>query len=120
MQAEQSWTGRYVLNFEQLLAESGQKIETGALREPLKDNILKLSAADDAAHEDQEEIDPDQPVFSLVTGKYRHAKRYGGQCRSFHRGYIIFTRKQEILHLKDHRKVLLLLSYEIKIRRWLS
>ena len=25
--------------------------------------------------------DPDQPVFSLVTGKYRHAKRYGGMYR---------------------------------------
>jgi len=26
---------------------------------------------------DGEEHEPDQPVFSLVTGKYRHAKRYG-------------------------------------------
>ena len=31
------------------------------------------------ANEDsQEESDPDQPVFSLITGTYRHAKRYGG------------------------------------------
>jgi hypothetical protein len=29
--------------------------------------------------DDIEEGDPDRPIFSLVTGKYRHAKRYGGE-----------------------------------------
>ncbi|KAJ7086396.1 putative diphthamide synthesis protein-domain-containing protein [Mycena belliarum] len=53
LQAEQSWTGRYVLDFERLLAES---------------------RADDSD-------DPDQPVFSLITGKYRHAKRFGGSVK---------------------------------------
>jgi diphthamide biosynthesis protein 2 len=26
-----------------------------------------------------EEGDPDRPMFSLITGKFRHAKRYGGE-----------------------------------------
>ncbi|KAJ7688973.1 putative diphthamide synthesis protein-domain-containing protein [Mycena rosella] len=60
LQAEQSWTGRYVLDFEKLLAESA-------------------AANPDAAPESQQDSDdPDQPVFSLITGKYRHAKRFGG------------------------------------------
>jgi len=54
LQAEQSWTGRYVLDFERLLAENSLS------------DTPPLSAED-----------PDQPVFSLVTGTYRHAKRYG-------------------------------------------
>ncbi|KAJ6510615.1 putative diphthamide synthesis protein-domain-containing protein [Mycena sanguinolenta] len=58
LQAEQSWTGRYVLDFEKLLAES---------------------AAEDATADDPppDSDDPDQPVFSLITGTYRHAKRFG-------------------------------------------
>ncbi|KAJ7235093.1 putative diphthamide synthesis protein-domain-containing protein [Mycena haematopus] len=58
LQAEQSWTGRYVLDFEKLLAESG---------------------ADDATTPDSppDSDDPDQPIFSLITGTYRHAKRFG-------------------------------------------
>ncbi|ESK91334.1 diphthamide biosynthesis [Moniliophthora roreri MCA 2997] len=59
LQPEPTWTGRYVLDFEQLLAESQNP------RAPQKRN---------------EEEDDDHPVFSLVTGKYRHAKRYGGQA----------------------------------------
>ncbi|KII84822.1 hypothetical protein PLICRDRAFT_57334 [Plicaturopsis crispa FD-325 SS-3] len=59
LKAEQSWTGRYVLDFERLLnAEPSE--ETPESREA-------------------DEEDPDQPVFSMVTGKYRHAKRYGGE-----------------------------------------
>lgn len=27
--------------------------------------------------------DPDSPMFSLVTGKYRHAKRFGGKSQQF-------------------------------------
>ncbi|KAJ7230710.1 putative diphthamide synthesis protein-domain-containing protein [Mycena pura] len=57
LQAEQSWTGRYVLDFGRLLDESSVK-----------------------AHPDfpPASDDTDRPVFSLVTGKYRHAKRFGG------------------------------------------
>lgn len=53
LQAEPSWTGRYVLNFGQLLSE-----------------------ADSTATDEVNEEDSDQPVFSLVSGTYRHAKRY--------------------------------------------
>ncbi|KAL0948334.1 hypothetical protein HGRIS_010921 [Hohenbuehelia grisea] len=56
LQAEQVWTGRYVLDFDQLLAETKEPAE--------------------AAVETNSDDDPDQPVFSLVTGTYRHAKRY--------------------------------------------
>ncbi|EJF62071.1 diphthamide biosynthesis protein [Dichomitus squalens LYAD-421 SS1] len=58
----QEWTGRYVLNFEELLRE-GQAESEGA----------SVSAFLEGP------ADPDQPVFSLVSGKYRHAKRYGGK-----------------------------------------
>ena len=34
--------------------------------------------------EDVEEGDPDRPMFSLITGKYRHAKRYGGELLEHH------------------------------------
>ncbi|TFK25842.1 diphthamide biosynthesis protein [Coprinopsis marcescibilis] len=61
LSADPSWTGRYVLDFSQLLGELEQPdSETGN-----KD-------------ENGEEEDPDRPMFSLVTGTYRHAKRYGG------------------------------------------
>ncbi|CAE6439017.1 unnamed protein product [Rhizoctonia solani] len=54
--ADRSWTGEYVLNFDQLL--SRQKSD-----EEIPDN------------QDSDE-DLDRPSFSLVTGTYRHAKRY--------------------------------------------
>ncbi|KAK0452996.1 putative diphthamide synthesis protein-domain-containing protein [Desarmillaria tabescens] len=57
LQAEQNWTGRYILDFEKLLAEQGQ------------------FEAQNGGSEQTE--DGDQPMFSLITGKYRHAKRYG-------------------------------------------
>ncbi|KAJ7749068.1 putative diphthamide synthesis protein-domain-containing protein [Mycena maculata] len=60
LQAEQSWTGRYVLDFGKLLAESADPSVPGP--DP------------DAADSDD---DPDQPVFSALTGKYRHARRFG-------------------------------------------
>ncbi|KAI0631510.1 diphthamide biosynthesis protein [Trametes polyzona] len=58
----QSWTGRYVLDFDQLLREHQEGNEN----------------ADVPADKEDEQEDLDQPVFSLVSGKYRHAKRYGG------------------------------------------
>ncbi|KAF4622593.1 hypothetical protein D9613_009231 [Agrocybe pediades] len=68
VQAEQSWTGQYVLDFEKLLANG---------------NAIAAEDADkETEHKDEEqsdEDDPDQPTFSLVTGTYRHAKRYGGK-----------------------------------------
>lgn len=57
LQAEGTWSGRYVLDFEKLLAsDSGNDLG---------------SATEDSGG------DPDEPTFSLVTGKYRQAKRYG-------------------------------------------
>ncbi|KAF9031679.1 diphthamide biosynthesis protein, partial [Hymenopellis radicata] len=58
LQQEPNWTGKYVLDFEQLLAE-------GASEE---------KAVDEGAGEDE---DGDRPIFSLVSGTYRQAKRYG-------------------------------------------
>ncbi|KAI0942716.1 hypothetical protein AcW1_003274 [Taiwanofungus camphoratus] len=58
LRAEQSWTGRYVLDFDKLLAEHRNR--------PEEENVKDL----------------DQPEFSLVTGKYRHAKRYGDSAAS--------------------------------------
>ncbi|KAI9463837.1 putative diphthamide synthesis protein-domain-containing protein [Boletus coccyginus] len=56
LQAEGTWSGRYVLDFGQLLAEHGSRNDTS---------------------NEKEGRDPDQPTFSLVTGKYRYAKRFG-------------------------------------------
>ncbi|THH05897.1 hypothetical protein EW145_g4460 [Phellinidium pouzarii] len=65
LQPEPEWTGKYVLDFQELLAnaklDSQCRDETGKNKDTTNDD----------------ELDPDQPVFSLVTGTYRHAKRYG-------------------------------------------
>ncbi|TFY68798.1 hypothetical protein EVJ58_g804 [Rhodofomes roseus] len=63
LQTEQSWTGRYVLNFDKVLAEYGQYEEE-------EDTSARVAE------------DLDEPVFSLVTGMYRHAKRYGSTASS--------------------------------------
>ncbi len=52
-----TWTGEYVLNFDEVLARGTSK--------PSSDQ--------------DEDGDPDRPVFSLITGRYRHAKLYGGE-----------------------------------------
>jgi len=57
LQPSPTWTGEYLLDFDQVLA-----------REPPKN-----------PSDEDEEGDPDRPMFSLVTGQYRHAKRYGGE-----------------------------------------
>ncbi|KIM87854.1 hypothetical protein PILCRDRAFT_263533 [Piloderma croceum F 1598] len=60
LKTEQSWTGRYVLDFDKLIAGY-----------PVDD-----TSASGATQPINEE-DPDQPIFSTITGKYRQAKRYG-------------------------------------------
>ncbi|KAF8630567.1 hypothetical protein AX17_005379 [Amanita inopinata Kibby_2008] len=62
LQTKPSWTGKYVLDFEQLLAEH---------------KSAETNGVSGKASEEEEEEDLDRPLFSLVTGKYRHAKRYG-------------------------------------------
>lgn len=39
--------------------------------------LTGLRFIDKGARDEDPEEDPDRPMFSLVTGKYRHAKRYG-------------------------------------------
>ncbi|CUA66667.1 Diphthamide biosynthesis protein 2 [Nematostella vectensis] [Rhizoctonia solani] len=53
--ADRSWTGEYILNFDQILSRQG---------------------TDDTPNAQDSDDDPDRPSFSLVTGSYRHAKRY--------------------------------------------
>ncbi|CAE6416668.1 unnamed protein product [Rhizoctonia solani] len=54
--ADRSWTGEYVLDFDQILSRQGTD--------------------EDALNDQDSDDDPDRPSFSLVTGTYRHAKRY--------------------------------------------
>ncbi|THH16089.1 hypothetical protein EW146_g4501 [Bondarzewia mesenterica] len=65
LQPEPVWTGEYILDFDRLLSISHDKSSSSP-------NPLSDAGRD---HIDQD--DPDRPTFSLVTGKYRHAKRYG-------------------------------------------
>ncbi|KAF8152245.1 putative diphthamide synthesis protein-domain-containing protein [Crassisporium funariophilum] len=69
LQADPIWTGKYVLDFERLLSEAGSGTS---------DKLDSKDVTDNGTGEGPES-DDDQPVFSLVTGTYRHAKRYGGQ-----------------------------------------
>jgi len=64
-----SWTGEYVLDFEKLVSES--KVQPDEIDE------RRGSDGHDNNNGDRDE-DSDRPVFSLVTGTYRHPKRYGG------------------------------------------
>ncbi|KAH9933986.1 diphthamide biosynthesis protein [Epithele typhae] len=59
LQPTQTWTGRYVLDFAELLKSQADMKEA------------------ESKYLGNEPQDSDQPIFSLVTGKYRHAKRYG-------------------------------------------
>ncbi|KAI0739403.1 diphthamide biosynthesis protein [Daedaleopsis nitida] len=83
LQPTQTWTGRYVLDFEQLLKEQQQVSDSGR-------------PTDNTEGEDE---DLDQPVFSSVTGKYRHAKRYGDvngtRERDPHDSSAVILRNQE-------------------------
>ncbi|KAJ7074706.1 diphthamide biosynthesis protein [Mycena amicta] len=63
LQSEQSWTGRYVLDFGKLLRENAGDVSDSPETPPDSD-------------------DPDRPVFSLVTGKYRHTKRFGDKGKA--------------------------------------
>ncbi|KAI0271164.1 putative diphthamide synthesis protein-domain-containing protein [Russula aff. rugulosa BPL654] len=59
LQPSPTWTGEYVLDFDEVLTRGASK--------PSSDQ--------------DEEGDPDRPMFSLLTGRYRHAKRYGEDDR---------------------------------------
>lgn len=64
LQVEPDWTGKYVLDFEELLAGAQEKTP----------ELQKGKTGSD----EEEDEDEDRPVFSLVSGKYRQAKQYGG------------------------------------------
>ena len=61
LQVEQSWTEKYVLDFDKLL--------TNAEANKTEEETTENGEGDDS--------DGGQPVFSLITGTYRHPKRYG-------------------------------------------
>ncbi|KAG8890206.1 Diphthamide biosynthesis protein 2 [Tulasnella sp. 332] len=58
LQSEPNWTGRYLLDFERVLTESKDG-----------NGVKKIEGSD--------EEDSDRPTFSLMTGTYRYAKKYG-------------------------------------------
>ncbi|KAG6875562.1 hypothetical protein C0993_008551 [Termitomyces sp. T159_Od127] len=70
LQSTPKWTGRYVLNFEHLLAEAPEVMEAN---NPQSES----GKGEEESEDDDDGQDSDRPVFSLVTGTYRQAKRYG-------------------------------------------
>ncbi|TEB24956.1 diphthamide biosynthesis protein [Coprinellus micaceus] len=71
-----SWDGKYVLEFDQILRESG-KFTSGEYMYDGEEESNQIRVEDEGVSSDE---DPDQPVFSLITGKYRQAKRYGASA----------------------------------------
>jgi diphthamide biosynthesis protein 2 len=75
LQAEGTWSGQYVLDFEKLLAgESENNIGTIHYSRRFIIHVVPSGAV-----AEDEGDDPDQPTFSLVTGKYRQPKLYGSK-----------------------------------------
>lgn len=87
LKADRSWTGKYVLDFEQLLNAIPGKHGCQAHDQQKSNNL----AADEEHSDGDEDNDLDRPMFSLITGKYRHAKKYGGQPSSFESTLSLFT-----------------------------
>ena len=69
LQEEQVWTGRYLLDFGQVLASISHPASSSPDNPDVDGDELSRRGASDE--------DNDEPVFSLVTGTYRHRKRYG-------------------------------------------
>jgi len=73
LRQEISWTGRYVLDFGQVLEEGkGNKQDVDEIR----NNNNFQAKVDDEDTEGDAQQNFDKPQFSLVTGRYRHAKQY--------------------------------------------
>lgn len=71
LRQEISWTGRYVLDFGQVLEEGkGNKQDVDEIRNNFQAKV------DDEDPEGDAQQNFDKPQFSLVTGRYRHAKQY--------------------------------------------
>ncbi|KDN49710.1 hypothetical protein RSAG8_01775, partial [Rhizoctonia solani AG-8 WAC10335] len=73
--ADRSWTGEYVLDFDQILSRQGTD--------------------EDALNDQDSDDDPDRPSFSLVTGTYRHAKRYVDPKGASSGSYAVAVRNNE-------------------------
>lgn len=81
LQPEGTWLGRYTLDFTQLI-ESGREFSLSWAVRPclhvVYDAATAANTVNDTGKDDREENeDPDRPIFSLVTGKYRQARRFG-------------------------------------------
>jgi diphthamide biosynthesis protein 2 len=63
-----SWTGRYVLDFDRVIAEG-----------KANDGDEHGEGDEGNSSVESEERDLDQPQFSLISGKYRYARRYGAE-----------------------------------------
>ena len=91
LQAQLSWTGRYVLDFGQLLAEHKNAQTATGPSSCLGHDFREIALIIVTLDEENGEEDPDKPMFSLVTGKYRQAKRYGGELSNLTRPSCILT-----------------------------
>lgn len=55
------------------------------------DGIDERNKVDDNDGNEDGEDDSDRPLFSLVTGTYRHPKRYGGGGEAFLKIFYVST-----------------------------
>jgi diphthamide biosynthesis protein 2 len=70
LQPEPTWSGTYILNFDQLLTlKPDESNDTTPTNHP-------NTTSSDQDQDQPTSPDPDQPIFSLITGTYRHPKRY--------------------------------------------
>lgn len=68
LQEEPTWSGRYILDFDHLLSLKAEEANgTGSTDHTSSDSLEQGQATDE---------DSDKPIFSLITGTYRHPKRY--------------------------------------------
>ncbi len=85
LQPEPQWTGKYVLDFNDILSSAGH------------DDAREVTSDADAK-EGTEDGDDEKPMFSLITGTYRHPKRYGvetGESLSLS-SYFFFLRRNPV------------------------
>jgi hypothetical protein len=79
------------------------------------DEVLARGASKPSSDQD-EEGDPDRPTFSLITGRYRHAKRYGGELLYHPLSVHLFLAKIRLCTEKDRVPAPPLLSSAVVLR----
>lgn len=77
LSAEPSWPGNYILDFERVIELQTTTPADHGMSKINKSSHLYASLLLVRPVAEGNEDEADQPMFSLVTGKYRHAKRYG-------------------------------------------